>query len=486
VSRAPLSGVAILGGGVAGWMTAGALARALPAACAIRVIETAGSAPRGALSTLPALRAFHGLLGLDEAALMRAARGTFKLGARYSGWAAAGQGQAHDHVEGFSDAGANLDGVAFHHHWLRARERGDVGRYEDYSLAAVAGRLGRFAPPSEDARSVLSTLSYGLHLDAAGYVAALRSTAGRVAARAGEIADVALAEDGRIDAVILDDGERIVADLFIDTTPDGQLIGSMPDAPWIDESGALPCDRLALREVAPRANPPPLTEFEALAEGWLRRVPLRGGDAVTLAYSSDRTSDAEARDVLGGDATIVSLRNGRRQRVWSGNCLAVGPAAGQLEPVNGDDAQAIQSGVGRLIALLPTTDGSPLATMEYNRLMAEEQERSRDMAVFRYAAATRTDPLWTQARHAPPSAALAYKRAQFESRGRVVLYDEETFVEGAWVGAFLGHGITPRRHDRLADRLPADQADAALARLRGLIREAAQAMPLHADALKDR
>ncbi|KQY91461.1 hypothetical protein ASD21_17375 [Caulobacter sp. Root1455] len=484
MSLAALNSVAILGGGVAGWMTAGALARALPADCTIQVVETADSAPRGALSTLPALRTFHGLLGLDEAVLMRAARGTFKLGARYSGWT--GSGQNGDHVEGFSDAGANLDGVAFHHHWLRARERGDVGRYEDYSLAAVAGRLGRFAPPSEDPRSVLSTLSYGLHLDAAGYVAALRSTAGRAEARSGEIAEVALAPDGRIAAVTLADGERIVADLFIDATPDGRLIAAMPDGAWIDESAALACDRLALREVAPRANPPPLTEFEAVAEGWLRRVPLRGGDAVTLAYASGQTSDDAARDILGGEATIVSLRNGRRRRVWSGNCLAIGPAASQLEPLNGDDARAIQSGVGRLIALLPTAEGSPLAAMEYNRLMAEEQERARDMAVFRYAAAARTDPLWVQARRAPPSAALAYKQAQFESRGRVVLYDEESFVEGAWVGAFLGHGITPRRHDRLADRLPADQADAALARLRGLIRQAAQAMPLHADALKDR
>ena len=480
MSPSPLNSVAILGGGVAGWMTAAALARVLPADRAIRVVETAGSAPRGTLSTLPALRSFHGLLGLDEPALMRVARGTFKLGSRYSGWSEG------DHVEGFSDAGASLDGVAFHHHWLRARERGDVGRYEDYSLAAVAGRLGRFAPPSEDPRSVLSTLSYGLHLDAAGYVMALRSTADRVEARAGEIAEVVLTPDGRIDAVVLADGERIVADLFIDATPDGRLVNSAPDAAWIDGACGLGCDRLALREIDPRPNPAPLTEFEAIAEGWLRRVPLRGGDAVALAYASALTSDDQARDILGGEATIIPLRNGRRQRVWSGNCLAIGPAASQLEPLNGDDAQAIQSGVGRLIGLLPTADGSPVAALEYNRLMAEEQDRARDIVVFRYAAATRTEPLWVQARRAPPSPALAYKQAQFESRGRVVLYDEETFTEGAWVGAFLGHGIMPRRHDRLADRLPAAQADAALARLRGVIRQAAQAMPLHADTLKDR
>ena len=480
MSRVSLNSVAILGGGVAGWMTACALSRVLPADCTIRMIETADAAAQGALSTLPALRGFHGLLGLDEAVLMRTARGTFKLGSRYSGWT------ARDHVEGFSDAGANLDGVAFHHHWLRARETGEAGRYEDYSLAAVAGRLGRFAPPSEDARSVLSTLSYGLHLDAASYVAALRAAAGRVERGPGEVADVALTPEGRIATVVLTDGERIDADLFIDTTPSGALIGALPDAVWIDASSNLPCDRLAMTEVAPRPAPPALTEIEAIAEGWLRRVPLQGGDAVTLAYSAGLTSDDEVRAILGDGATIVPLRQGRRARVWSGNCLAIGPAAGQLEPLNGDDAQRIQSAVGRLIALLPATGDSPLAATEYNRLMAEEMDRARDMAIFRYAVADRTDPVWALARESAPSNALLYKQRQFESRGRVVMYDEETFIEGAWVGAFLGHGVLPRRHDRLADRMPADRAQAALARLRGLIRQAAQAMPSHADALKDR
>uniref|UniRef100_B0T4L8 Tryptophan halogenase n=1 Tax=Caulobacter sp. (strain K31) TaxID=366602 RepID=B0T4L8_CAUSK len=474
-----LKSVAIVGGGVAGWMTACALARVLPADCAIRVVETAAAAPRGALSTQPTLRAFHGLLGLDEPALMRAARGTFKLGSRFSGWTVA------DHVEGFSDTGANLDGVAFHHHWLRARERGEAGRYEDYNLAAVAGRLGRFAPPSEDPRSVLSTLSYGLHLDAAGYVAALRAAAGRVDRMAGEIVEVTPNADGGLDTVRLASGERVAADLFIDTTPDGRLIGSNAVGAWIDWSSWLPCDRLALREVAARLEPPPLTEVEAIPEGWLRRIPLRGGDAVALAYNSRLTSDDAAREILGGEATIAPLSNGRRAQAWVGNCLAIGPAAGQLEPLNGDDAHLVQSGVSRLIALLPTADGSPLAATEYNRLMAEELDRTRDTAAFRYAVAARTDPVWTLARQAPPSPALAYKLSQFESRGRVVMYDEETFVEGAWLAAFLGHGILPRRHDRLADRLPADQADAALARLRGLIRQAALAMPTQAQALKD-
>ena len=477
-SRAPLRSVAILGGGLAGWMTACALIRALPAGCAIRVIETADSVPHGALSTLPVLRTFHGLLGLEEAALMRAAHGTFKLGSRFSGWTAG------DHIEGFSDVGAGLEGVAFHHHWLRARASNDVGPFEDYSLAAVAGRMGRFAPPSEDARSVLSTLSYGLHLDAAAYVAVLRAGGAGVTRGPGEVTAVTLSAEGAVTAVELADGERVEADLFIDTTAEGRLIGRALGVEWRDASAWLPCDRLATREIAPRPNPPPLTEVEAVAEGWLRRVPLRDRDAVTLAYRADLTSDAEALEILGGEAHVESLRNGRRAEAWRANCVAIGPAAGQIEPLNGADVHLIQSGVSRLLGLLPGRDGDPQAAAEYNRLMAEEMDRALDMAVMRYALSGRGDPLWTMARQAAPSAPLTYKLAQFESRGRVVLYDEETFMEGSWIEALIGHGVLPRRHDPLAERLPAARATEALARLRALIRQTAQALPSHADALK--
>ena len=478
MTRAPLRRVAILGGGVAGWMSASALVRALPADCVIRVVETAADIPRGALSTLPALRAFHGLLGLDEAALMRAARGTFKLGSRYGGW------PGGDHVEGFSDLGASLEGVAFHNHCLRSRDVGDVGPLEDYSLAAVAGRLGRFGLPSEDGRSVLSTLSYGLHLDAAGYVAALREAAKTVDHVRDEIAGVDVAADGTLAALMLAGGERVEADLFIDTTADGRLIGSTLGAAWRDASAWLPCDRLAVREIAPRPNPPALTDVEAIPEGWLRRVPLRDRDAVTLAYRSDLTSDDEACEILGGEAWIQPLRNGRREQVWRGNCVAIGPAAGQLEPLNGADAHLVQSGVSRLIGLLPGRDGDPVAAAEYNRLMGEEMDRARDMAVLRYAVSRRGEPLWTLARQAAPPEPLAYKLAQFESRGRVVLYDEETFMEGSWIEALVGHGVLPRRHDPLAERLPADRAAQTLARLREVIRQAAEGLPTHADALK--
>jgi tryptophan halogenase len=469
--------ILIVGGGVGGWMTAAAVVKALPDDVRIEVLRTATDAPRGALSTQPALRAFHARIGLDERDLLRAARGTFKLGSRFSGWTDG------DHIEGFGDIGVDLDGAPFHQLWLRARALGETARLEDYSLAATAGRLGRFGFPGQDPRSILSTLSHGLHLDAAGYAAVLRTAAARARDRIGEIARIEVA-DGRIRSLVLAGGETLGADLFIDATDDGRLIDAL-GSPWTDWSSWLPCDRLASREVAPRANPPPLTEIEATEEGWLRRIPLRDADAVALAYRSDLTTNDDACEMLGGVATLTVLRNGRRERAWCGNCVAVGPAAGSLEPLNGADTQSIQNHVSKLIGLLPGSGSSDLLTAEYNRLVGEELDRARDLAVLRYAAATRSDPLWRAARGAPPPEPLAYKLAQFAGRGRVVLYDEEPCAEAGWIEALIGHRVLPSRHAPLADRAPVAQLRDHLARLRGLVRQTAQALPLHADALRD-
>jgi tryptophan halogenase len=242
---------------------------------------------------------------------------------------------------------------------------------------------------------------------------------------------------------------------------------------------------LASREIAPRANPPPLTEIEATEEGWLRRVPLRDADTVALAYRSDLTTDEDACEALGGVATLTVLRNGRREQAWRGNCVAVGPAAGSLEPLNGADTQSIQNHVSKLIGLLPGPGSSDLLTAEYNRLVGEELDRARDLAVLRYATATRSDPLWRAARAAPLPELLAYKLAQFAGRGRVVLYDEEPCVEAGWIEALIGHRVLPTRHAPLADRAPTTQLRDHLARLRELVRQTAQALPFHADALRD-
>ena len=115
------------------------------------------------------------------------------------------------------------------------------------------------------------------------------------------------------------------------------------------------------------------------------------------------------------------------------------------------DLHLLQTAVSRLVALYPST---PAAAAEFNRLTALAAERARDMAIVRWGALD-----------APPPE-LAWKLAQFESRGRIVTYDEETWPEQAWTHAMLARGIAPKRWDPLADRAPLESMREMLGRMK--------------------
>lgn len=467
-------------------MTAAGLARATGGQAAIHLVET-GPDAKGALSALPSLRSFHALLGLDEATLMASAHGTFKLGSRFVGWT-----PGTSFCNAFGELGASLEGVGFHHYWTRLRQAGDAPPLDDFNLAAVTAQLGRFAPPSPDPRSPLSSMAYGLHLDAAAYAGVLRDLATRrgVTVSHGTVGAVPRRDNGDIAAVILADGARIEADLFVDCTGDAALlIGAEPFEDW---SALLPADRMVRISGPARREAPPLTEIEAAAEGWRWRIPLRDRLDSGIVYRSGLTSDEAALTAarLGlpkhglSEPQILSLRNGRRARSMVGNCVAIGRAAGVVEALDSSDLHLVQSGVTRLIALFPRPGDHAVAAAEYNRLGEETLLRVRDLAIAHYRLCRRNDgAIWDLGRDGEVPEKLAYRLAQFESRGRVVMYDEETFLEPHWIATFIGHGVLPRRYDPLVDRMPLDRIRATLDRMRTIFRQTAEALPTHEAAL---
>jgi tryptophan halogenase len=477
-SGAAPKSVVIVGGGTAGWMTAATLSRAFGVRLAVRVLEDPHQAgDTGVLApfeaTLPSLNGFNASLGLIEGRLMMATNATFRLGTAFRDWTR----RDHDYIHPFSEFGGVMDGVAFHHYWLRLKAEGRAPPLEDFALAAVAARKGRFGKPSDDPRSVASTLSHGLHLEIAPYVAVLRATAlaqgvERVEAT---VADVERRPNGEgLAAVIADDGRRFEGDLFIDATGQaGSLIGAL-GASWIDYSCWLPCDRIAASSATGPVGAP-LTEARAVRGGWLWRVPLRNGTgAARISASAFGTGDGEG----------TAFSNGRRSAAWIGNCIAIGLSATTLEPLEASGLHLVQSGVSKLMALFPAGAAMAACATEYNRLMAAEADRLRDLLILHYRANGRAgEPLWDAARDTPPPDELAHKIRMFASRGRVSLYDEETFEEPSWIAVFLGQNIVPRRYHPLADQFPLDEVRARLERMRAVIARAAEAMPPHAAAL---
>jgi tryptophan halogenase len=486
--------IAIVGGGSAGWMAAAALANALQGNCRIELIESEEIGTIGVgEATLPPLKRFNQMLGVDEHAFIAATQGTFKLGIDFLNWSSLG----HRYFHPFGQIGVPFDAVPFHQYWLREHANGNTTPLQDYAFAWVAARLGRFERPLADQRYVQSTFDYAYHFDATLYARYLRGYAEQrgVVRTEGKVVDVSLrTEDGFIQSLTLADGAVIEADLFIDCSGfRGVLIEGVLKTGYEDWRHWLPCDRAVAVPCAHAGEPVPYTRAIAHPAGWQWRIPLQHRMGNGLVYCSRHIGDDEAAALLlanlEGEALaeprLLRFTAGRRRQFWNRNCVALGLAAGFMEPIESTSIHLVQSSLARLLALFPDRDFDPLAAREFNRITHTEYERIRDFLILHYHATQRDDaPLWRETRAMAIPDTLQYKLDQFRSGGRTVAEPLELFQNSNWLAVLVGQEIRPRCHDPLVDLRTQVDAARFLSDLRRLMEEAAQAMPTHAQYIE--
>ena len=491
-----LRSVVIVGGGTAGWMVAAGLARVLArVSCDITLVESDSIGTVGVgEATIPSLPAFHGLLGIDEQEFLRATRATFKLAIQFRDWHSAGESFLHP----FGPYGIDISHELFQAYWLKRRSEGHPSALEEWSVTGLAARQGRFSTRPTDQSSALRHLSYAYHLDATLYARFLRTYAEerRVRRIEGKVVDVTVDPRGLVESLRLADGRAITGDFFIDCSGFASLlIAKTLRTGYVDWSEWLPCDRAVAVQCESTAQPLPFTQATAREAGWQWRIPLQHRVGNGYVYCSEHLSDDEAATGLlerleGAPISAprhLRFKAGRRTSAWVGNCLALGLAAGFLEPLESTSIHLVQTGLGRLFALFPDRDFDPAVSAEYNRLTALEYERIRDFLILHYAASKREDSaFWRHCSSMRVPEMLAYKRDLFTATGRIVRLEEETFLPASWLAIYSGLHVWPQRHEPVIDMLDGGHAGAAarLDAMRGNIRNAVEELPSHAAFLE--
>jgi tryptophan halogenase len=150
-----------------------------------------------------------------------------------------------------------------------------------------------------------------------------------------------------------------------------------------------------------------------------------------------------------------------------------------MEPLESTSIHLIQSGIAKLLALFPHRDHMTSASVEYNRLASEEYAHIRDLLILHYRLNARAGPLWERCRAMALPETLRRKLDVFRSCGRVVRYDEETFLQSSWINVLIGQRCLPERCDVIAQTLDEARVRQQLQRLKGAIRATAQTLPLH-------
>ncbi|WP_165190358.1 tryptophan halogenase family protein [Caulobacter soli] len=496
--------VVIVGGGTAGWMCAAGLARLLdPKAYNVTLVESdeIGTVGVGE-ATLPHIKTYNDLLGIDEAQFLRETQGTIKLGIEFRDWNQAGDRYIHP----FGTFGEPWNGVDFQHHWTRARLAGrEVAPLQAYSYAVAACRANAFEFPNQGGKSIRSTYAYAYHFDASLYAGFLRrwATARGVTRIEGLVADIARDGDsGHVRSLILKSGATIRGDLFIDCTGfRSLLLGGQMDVAWQDWGHWLPCDRaLAVPCATGGDGLTPYTRATADTGGWRWRIPLQHRTGNGYVFSSAFLDEDQAREALlaklDGQALdeprLLRFKAGRRAVGWRGNVVAMGLASGFLEPLESTSIYLIQTAVLDLVRLMPTPISTlgegermdPRLIAEFNRLFALQYDRIRDFLILHYRANSRFgQPLWDHVRTMAIPDSLAAKIALFEARGALPDYQYGLFSRDSWLSVLEGQGLTPRAHDRLAESLPLDGLEAKLRDLKTRIDGNVATMTAHADFL---
>ena len=403
--------IVIAGGGTAGWLSACRLAAwsaAEDRAIRITLIEAPDIPTVGVgEGTWPTMRETLAEIGIDEAEFLAAADASFKQGSRFDGWR---NGGAEDHYfHPFTPPPQVRDPRQLLAAWKAQQDRAfaSVMTAQDTVAAASLAPRQRAMPPYAGA------LNYAYHLDAGRFVALLRRHATQrlgVTHLGERIVSVEANEAGAIAAIATASGERVEGDLFIDCTGHAALlIQGHCDSEWVDRSAQLFNDRALVAQVPvePESRIASQTIAAAHRAGWIWDIGLPGRRGIGCVYASSFLDDSQAEQIFAqyiaanvpGAGAVHPRRlifpTGHRERLWVGNCIAIGLSAGFVEPLEASAIVLAELSLRALIDNFPS-DAAVMSVVaeRFNALFATRWDRIVEFLKLHYVLSQRDEPYW--------------------------------------------------------------------------------------------
>ncbi|MDF2178788.1 tryptophan 7-halogenase [Aliiglaciecola sp. CAU 1673] len=488
MKSAGIKKVVIAGGGTAGWMAAASLAKLLGKVLDITLVESdqIGTVGVGE-ATIPPLLTLHKLLDINEREFMAHTQATFKLGISFENWKNVNQ----DYIHSFGTTGKDCWAAGFQHFWLKGMERGIASDYGDYCPELIAAKQNRFAVlPNQG-------LNYAYHLDASLYAVFLRNMAEQHGAKRieGKINRVQTCEKtGFIQALLLESGQRIEGDLFIDCSGfRGLLIEQTLHTGFDDWTHWLPCDSAWAVQTESVAPPIPYTRSIARESGWQWRIPLQSRVGNGLVYCSRYLDDDAARQCLLDNVEgktlveprLIKFRTGTRRKHWNKNCIALGLASGFIEPLESTSIHLIQRGIVRLMQMFPLNGIEQSDIDEFNQQTRHETENIRDFIILHYNVTDRRDTaFWRHCAGMSIPDSLQHRIELFRETGRVFKVPNELFGENSWTQVMMGQGIIPRQYHPIVNAMEDQELEHFLGQIKMQVKRRVEQLPSHQDFIR--
>ena len=404
--------VVIVGGGSAGWLSAGIIAARHNPLCedgqGVKVIllESPDVANLGVgEGTWPTMRDTLRQIGLSEVDFLRSCDVSFKQGSQFINWQR-GEGESYYHP--FVPPGG-YGSINLAAHWLQ--RRGDSNFADSVCPQGKICDLG-LAPKTPQTPEYAFGLNYGYHLNAGKFVELLQRHCVEklgVEHQLGHVDQVLSAENGDIAALSLKNGDEIYADLFVDCTGFAALlIGKHYNVPFVSQRGCLFNDTALAVQANHASEDTPIascTKSTAQSSGWVWDIALPTRRGIGHVFSSQHVSLEKAEDelqrYLDADPALakdqpsprkITFQPGHRETCWYKNCVAVGVSAGFVEPLEASALVLIEKSAEFISNNLPQDrPAMTVVAKRFNEIIGKYWVDIIDFLKLHYVLSERTD-----------------------------------------------------------------------------------------------
>ena len=508
VDMQTIRNIVIVGGGSAGWITAGLLASehglAEDSGVTITLIESPDVRTIGVgEGTWPTMRSTLRRIGISESEFLTKCAASFKQGTRFAGWVNDSANDIYYHP--FS-VPAGYPGINLVPHWQPLSER--------ISFANAVSAQGhicdrKLAPKQATTPEYAHVVNYGYHLDAGKFADLLKQHCTGVLG-VKHVIDHVTGINGEPDADIRSlttaKSGDLEGDLFIDCTGFAALLlGRHYGVRYIDQDHVL-FNNCALAAQAPYPDPHSEVESQTISTaregGWIWDIGLSTRRGVGYVYSSRHSSDDRAdeilRDYLSQTSSIdpadiearkITFTPGFRERFWHRNCVAVGMSAGFLEPLEASALVMIELAATMISEELPVDrESMDIVARRFNDKFSYRWQRIIDFLKFHYVLSQRADSeYWKDNRDQagiPDSLAELLKLWRHQLPGpRDFAQADEVFSAASYQYVLCGMGFKtqPRQSTTILNHR--DQAQSLFSDNERMTRRMVQQLPGNRDLL---
>lgn len=399
--------VVIVGGGSSGWMAAAYLQKVLnvdgiPVQVDITLVESP-DIPTISVgeATIPSIRHLLSAIEVNELDFIRATDATFKQSIKYVNWERNDNSFYH---HPFSRVRKQpLDNFA--EIWLNSNR--EIPFMESCSEQPIICEMG-LAPVMINRWDFGQPLTYAYQMNAKKFADYLRdiSIPRGVQHIIANVTDIKVEDNGMISSIKTDQGQVLVADIFIDCTGfRAKLIEEKLGVGFQDCSQWLLCDRATTMHLPYESHYPglvrPYTTATALSNGWVWDIPLQTKRSIGYVHSShfidSESADIEMRAYQGANTNDLESRTihfkvGHRKKHWHGNCIALGLSGGFIEPLESTGLYLSDLGSVMLAEYFPYKDEHiPAMAYRYNRIMSNRFYEVLDFINLHYCTTKRND-----------------------------------------------------------------------------------------------